>query len=157
ATWTLNTKDPNDHSYLGQDFFDMAKSPVEHNILYRNNGDGTFTDVTEKAGLKGRGWSGDVAVVDYNGDGHLDLFVSNMFGRSQLYRNNGDGTFTDVAAQVLKRTSWGTTGIKVLDLNNDGRLDLFASDMHSDMWYTWDADPGSTNIELNKKFDLVTG
>ena len=62
---------------------------MRRNVLYRNNGDGTFTDVTEKAGLKGKGWGGDVAVFDYNEDGHLDLLVTNMFGASQLYRNNG--------------------------------------------------------------------
>jgi len=85
----------------------MIKAAPEQNKLYRNNGDGTFTDVTEKAGLKGKGWGGDVAVFDYDGDGWLDLFVTNMFGASQLYRNNGDGTFTEAARDVLGRTSWG--------------------------------------------------
>ena len=85
-------------------------SPNEHNILYHNNGDGTFTDVTAKAGLAGKGWGGDVAVFDYDGDGYLDLLVTNMFGASQLYRNNGDGTFTDVTKEVLGRTSWGAIG-----------------------------------------------
>jgi hypothetical protein len=84
--------------------------------------------------LRGKGWGGDAAVFDYNGDGYLDLFVTNMFGASQLYRNNGDGTFTDVTQEVLGRTSWGAIGAKAFDFNNDGKLDLFVSDMHSDMW-----------------------
>jgi hypothetical protein len=57
-----------------------------------------------------------------------------MFGRSQLYRNNGNGTFTDVTADTLKRTSWGAAGCKIFDFNNDGKLDLYIVDMHSDMW-----------------------
>ena len=67
------------------------------NRLYRNNHDGTFTDVTYKAGLRRGGWGQGVAVGDYNNDGHLDLFVT-YWGDNALYRNNGDGTFTDVAA-----------------------------------------------------------
>jgi enediyne biosynthesis protein E4 len=113
---------------------DLVTSPREYNILYRNNGDGTFTDVTEKAGLRGQGWGGDVAVLDYDGDGYLDLLVTNMFGPSQLYHNNGDGTFTEVTKQALGATSFGAVGCKAFDFNNDGRLDLFLADMHSDMW-----------------------
>ena len=90
--------------------------------------------MTAKAGLAGKGWGGDVAVFDYDDDGHLDLLVTNMFGASQLYRNNGDGTFTDVTKEILGRTSLGAIGCKVFDFNNDGRLDLFIVDMHSDMW-----------------------
>ncbi len=65
------------------------------NALYHNNRDGTFTDVTEKAGVMGNGYGMGVAVGDYDGDGLPDLFVS-QYGRSILYHNNGDGTFTDV-------------------------------------------------------------
>ena len=114
-------------------------SPVESNILYRNNGDGTFTDVTESAGLRGRGWAGDVAVFDYDEDGFLDLFVPSMFGRGQLYRNSGHGTFTDVTAETLGPTPHGAIGTKVFDYDGDGRLDLFVVDMHSDMWMGLDS------------------
>src|SRR5262249_40856463 len=97
AGWTTDDFDRNARYYPGPaDSWKLAASPKEYNVLYHNNGDGTFTDVTEKAGLEGKGWGGDVAVFDYNEDGKLDLFVTNMFGASQLYKNNGDGTFSDV-------------------------------------------------------------
>jgi hypothetical protein len=133
AKWTLDDYDPVQHYYRGvADLSNMAVK--ERNILYRNNGDGTFTDVTAKAGVAGAGWGGDVAVFDYNNDGRLDLVVSNMYGLTQLYRNNGDGTFTDVTRKTLGATSYGTIGCKAFDFNNDGRLDLLMVDMHSDMW-----------------------
>ncbi len=69
--------------------------PGASNRLYKNNRDGTFTDVTEKAGLLDAGWAVGVCVGDYNNDGFEDLFVT-YFGQNRLYRNNGDGTFTDV-------------------------------------------------------------
>ena len=114
-------------------------SHVEFNILYRNNGGGTFTDQTDSAGLRGRGWAGDVAVFDYDEDGFLDLFVPSMFGRGQLYRNSGRGTFTDVTDETLHRTPHGAVGTKVFDSDGDGRLDLFVVDMHSDMWMGLDS------------------
>src|SRR5262249_43202526 len=136
---------------------ELASSPKEHNVLYHNNGNGSFTEVTEKAGLKGKGWGGDVAVFDYNGDGKLDLFVTNMFGGNQLYRNNGDGTFTDVTKEVLGRTSWGAIGSKAFDFNNDGHLDLFVADMHSDMWLPPSFDPNGSSYDLKKKYPRVAG
>jgi hypothetical protein len=152
ARWTLD--DTVDHHHPGPaDFNQLCRSPKEHNILYHNNRDGTFTDVTEKAGLKGKGWGGDAAVFDYDGDGHLDLLVTNMFGVSQLYHNNGDGTFTETTKEVLGRTSWGAIGSRVFDYNNDGRLDLYIVDMHSDMWMgiDWDHKSLSMALEGQKK------
>jgi hypothetical protein len=135
AEWTTNQLDEIDKYYPGKsDLVGLGRSKKEFNILYHNNGDGTFTDVTEKAGLKGQGWGGDVVIFDYNEDGFPDLLVTNMFGASQLYRNNGDGTFTDATKETLGRTSWGAIGGKAFDFDNDGKLDLLIMDMHSDMW-----------------------
>jgi len=158
ARWTLSQA-RTDHFFPGPEtLWDMAKSDPEEHVLFRNNGDGTFTDVTKKSGLNGKGWGGDVAVFDYDEDGRLDLFVTNMFGASQLYRNNGDGTFTDITKSVLGRTSWGAIGCKAFDFNNDGRLDLFVTDMHSDMWWPNTMDPRRAELGLlAKKYPRVTG
>ena len=101
-------------------------APASH--LYRNNGDGTFADVTSKAGLGGRGWGQGVAAGDYDNDGHVDLFVT-YYGHVVLYHNNGDGTFSDATrAGGLSFSSprW-STGSAFLDFDRDGRLDLFVS------------------------------
>jgi enediyne biosynthesis protein E4 len=98
------------------------------NRLYRNNRDGTFTDVTEKAGLRRTGWASAVTVGDYNNDGNEDLFVT-YWGQNVLYRNNGDGSFTDVTKQaglLHEGTRWGS-GCTFLDYNRDGLLDLFVA------------------------------
>jgi enediyne biosynthesis protein E4 len=95
------------------------------NRLYRNNRDGTFTDVTERAGLKRTGWASAVAVGDYNNDGFDDLFLT-YWGQNVLYRNNGDGTFTDVtekAGLLHAGTTWGS-GCTFVDYDRDGHLDL---------------------------------
>ncbi|HEY1952890.1 MAG TPA: CRTAC1 family protein [Gemmatimonadaceae bacterium] len=140
AHWTTDTLDMVNHNYEGKASLEaLMNSPIESNILYHNNGNGTFTDVTDKAGLSGRGWAGDVAVFDYDDDGYLDLFVPSMFGRGQLYHNNRDGTFTDVTMQTLGPTPHGAIGAKVFDYDGDGRLDLYVVDMHSDMWMGLDA------------------
>ncbi len=106
--------------------------PEYWNRLYRNNRDGTFTDVTEKAGLQGKGYSMGVAAGDYNNDGHEDLFVVGVHGNF-LYRNNGDGTFSDVTHAAglagpgsLGRPVW-SVGACWIDYDNDGYIDLFIS------------------------------
>ena len=135
AQWTTDQYEPKGKYFAGvSDLIGLAKSPPEYNLLFRNNGDGTFTDVTAKVGLKGPGWGGDVAVFDYDEDGYLDLLVTNMFGRSQLYHNNRGKDFEDVTRRVLGPTSFGSIGTKAFDFNNDGKLDLLIVDMHSDMW-----------------------
>ena len=99
------------------------------NRLYKNNRDGTFTDVTENAGLLRTGWVQAVTVADYDNDGFDDIFIT-YWGENVLYRNNGDGTFTDVtkkAGLAGAATRW-SSGCTWVDYNRDGRLDLFVAD-----------------------------
>jgi enediyne biosynthesis protein E4 len=106
--------------------FPKGQEPVSH--LFKNNRDGTFTDVTVKAGLARGGWGQGCCVGDYNNDGWNDLFVS-YYGQNVLYRNNGDGTFTDVTAKaglLQSKTRWNT-GCAFLDYDRDGNLDLFVA------------------------------
>jgi enediyne biosynthesis protein E4 len=115
----------------GADIPSLEKdSPSYYNRLFRNNGDGTFTDVTEHAGLRGAGYSMGVAAGDYDNDGFVDLYVAGV-NRNQLFRNNGDGTFTDVTEKAAVRgtvpslgKTWAVTA-GWFDYNNDGLLDLF--------------------------------
>ena len=102
--------------------------PGSGNRLYRNNRDGTFTDVTAKSGLSDPGWAQGVCVGDYNNDGWEDLFLT-YYGQNRLYRNNGDGTFTNVTAEAglrCPKTRY-STGCTFVDYNRDGHLDLFVS------------------------------
>ena len=106
--------------------FPTGQEPVSH--LFKNNRDGTFTDVTLKAGVARSGWGQGVCVGDYDNDGYDDLFVT-YFGKNVLYHNNGDGTFTDVSGKAGvagNRNRWNT-GCAFVDYDRDGRLDLFVA------------------------------
>jgi enediyne biosynthesis protein E4 len=108
------------------DGFPAGKAPTNH--LYRNNHDGTFSDVTEKAGLAHTGWGQGVCVGDYNNDGWDDLYVT-YYGKNVLYRNNGNGTFTDVsdkAGVAGSGKAWGT-GCAFVDYDRDGHVDLMVA------------------------------
>ena len=105
----------------------------ERSTLYRNLGGNRFQDVSEKVGLVDRGWTGDAAPFDYDGDGWVDLYVLSMQGHDQLYRNVGGERFEKVSREVFPKTPWGAMGIQVFDFDNDGHQDVFVTDMHSDM------------------------
>ena len=106
--------------------YPAGQEPINH--LFKNNRDGTFTDVTLKAGLAHSGWGQGVCIGDYDNDGYEDLFVT-YFGKNVLYHNNGDGTFTDVSEKAGVATSgkrW-STGCAFVDYDRDGKLDLFVA------------------------------
>src|SRR5580693_4236741 len=117
----------------GAEMPSLAKTgPKYDNRLFHNNGNGTFTDVTEHARVAGAGYGMGVAVGDYDNDGRPDLFVANVNG-NQLFHNNGDGTFTDVTAKagvsggLFQGKKMWSVAAAWLDYNNDGLLDLFVS------------------------------
>jgi enediyne biosynthesis protein E4 len=110
----------------GADLPGMESEIPPANALYRNNGDGTFTDITAEAGVGDRSYGFGCCVGDYDNDGFKDLYVTN-FGSNILYRNNGDGTFTDVTAEAgVGDERWGTSAA-FADYDNDGDLDLFVA------------------------------
>jgi len=106
--------------------FPPGQAPT--NRLFKNNRDGTFTDVTAKAGLAHSGWGQGVCIGDYDNDGYEDLFVA-YFGKNALYHNNGDGTFTDVTerAGVAGNGKRWNSGCAFVDYDRDGKLDLFVA------------------------------
>jgi len=108
------------------------------NRLYRNNGDGTFTDVTDKAGVRGHSYGQGVAIGDYDNDGHEDIYVTN-YGRNILYHNNGDGTFTDVTEKAGVGGGGWSAAACFVDYDRDGLLDLVVSryldwNIHKNPW-----------------------
>ncbi len=113
-------------------FIPQKSSPKDWNRLYRQKSDGTFEDITEKAGLKGAGYGMGVAVADYDNDGNEDLFVT-AYGSNRLYHNNGNCTFTDVTEKAGVAGSGWSTSATWIDLDNDGLLDLVV-----DRYVTWD-------------------
>ena len=129
------------------------------NRLYRNRGDGTFADVTEKAGLSGMGYCTAAIAADYDNDGHTDLFVVGV-GRCYLYHNRGDGTFEDVTDKAGVANAGGTgLGAVFFDADNDGYLDIFVAnyltfDPNYQLYYNPDAYPGplSYKPQFNKLY-----
>jgi hypothetical protein len=129
------------------------------NRLYRNRGDGTFEDVTQKAGVEGAGYGCAAVAADYDNDGHPDLYVAGV-DRCILYHNRGDGTFEDVTAKAGVANIGGTgLGAVFLDIDNDGFLDLFVAnyltfDPSYQLFFSADAYPGplSYKAQLNKLY-----
>lgn len=131
------------------DFF-TPPAPLR-NALYRNNRDGTFTDVTEKAGVAGGRFGMGVAAADYDGDGNLDLYVTN-YGANILYHNNGNGTFAEVTEKAGVAAPGWSTCATWFDYDNDGRLDLFVSAF---VYYDKTQNPLCTDTTLKRRYYCV--
>ena len=109
-------------------------------ILYKNLGNNRFQDVTKASGITTCGWSGDASFVDLNNNGYPDLYILNMQGNDHFYENVHGDHFVDKTDQYFPKTPWGSMGIKFFDYNNDGLMDLYVTDMHSDMSHDLDYD-----------------
>jgi hypothetical protein len=136
GVYTTNLVGPGGY-YVGMtDAFHGHVHPerAEASILYRNLGGNRFKDVSGETGLVDKSWSGDATILDANDDGRPDLYVVNMLGANHLWLNQGGKRFRDATAEYFPRTPWGAMGVKAFDYDGDGRLDLFVTDMHSDMW-----------------------
>jgi hypothetical protein len=119
-----------------------GKSPAPHAALFHNNHDGTFTDVTEKAGVANDRWGFGCVVADYDNDGYPDLYVSN-YGKNRLYHNNHDGTFKDVAEHAGVDVDKWSTGATFGDFDGDGKLDLFVAGY---LQFDWKNPPRQDNV-----------
>jgi hypothetical protein len=106
---------------------------AEQSILYKNLGGRKFKDVSREMQLQDLGWSGDASFCDLNEDGYPDLYVLNMQGDDHYYENVQGKRFEEKTAAYFPKTPWGAMGIKFFDYNQDGLMDLFVTDMHSDM------------------------
>jgi enediyne biosynthesis protein E4 len=149
--YTTDDKGP-DGEYRGiPNAFDGHLHPerYEYPVLYKNMGHNHFQDVTGELGLKPYGWCGEASFNDVNGDGWPDLFFLNMQGHSHYYENEGGRRFVEKTDEYFPKTPWGAMGIKFFDYDNDGRMDLFIVDMHSDM----SAEPGPENEK--RKSDIT--
>jgi enediyne biosynthesis protein E4 len=112
----------------------MYPERFEYPVLYKNMGHNQFKDVTAAVGLHPEGWCGDASFADLNGDGFPDLYLLNMMGSNHYFENQGGKKFVEKTRQYFPKTSWGAMGIKFFDYDNDGKPDLFVTDMHSDMF-----------------------
>ncbi len=147
--YTTDEKGP-DGEYIGiQGAFSGHLYPdrFEYPVLYKNMGHNHFKDVTAEVGLKPHGWCGEASFADLNGDGWPDIFFLNMQGHSHYYENVGGKKFVERTEAYFPKTPWGAMGIKFFDYDNDGRMDLFIADMHSDM----SDEPGPENEKLKSK------
>ena len=109
------------------------KKRSERSILFKNLGNNRFEDISKKVKLQDESWTGDASPVDFNQDGWIDLYVLNMQGDDQYYVNVEGEYFEKKSREVFPLTPWGAMGVKTFDFENDGDMDLFITDMHSDM------------------------
>jgi hypothetical protein len=154
TTETVRTGTFDGTEYTFHDGFEDAFSGhlkperFERSLLFKNEGKNRFVDVSSRVQLDDNGWTGDASPIDVNEDGWLDLYVLNMQGHDEYYENDGGKRFVKKGRRVFGKTPWGAMGIKVFDYNNDGKMDVYVTDMHSDMSETIGPDREKTKSRM---------
>jgi hypothetical protein len=152
GSYTRNEKGPGGFYLARPDAFQGWQFPArsEQSVLYQNLGNGKFEDVSRKTVLEHRGWSGDATFCDLNQDGYPDLYVLSMSGDDKYYENDQGQRFVEKTAAYFPKTPWGSMGVKFFDYNLDGLMDLYITDMHSDMT---SAQIKAGDLDLSPQFD----
>lgn len=133
-----------DNAFLGH----LYPARAEQSILYQNMGGGKFKDVSKEMHLQDMSWSGDASFCDFDHTGYPSLYVLNMQGNNHFYENQHGKTFADATLRYFPKTPFGAMGIKFFDFNQDGLMDLYITDMHSDMTDS-QSRAGERNLQLD--------
>jgi enediyne biosynthesis protein E4 len=159
GVYTTDEKD-SDGAYIGmREAFSGHLHPerFEHPVLYKNLGHYRFKDVTQEVGLNPQGWCGDASFTDIKGDGWPGIYFLNMQGADHYFENQGGKKFVEKTQDYFPRTPWGSMGIKFFDYDNDGRMDLLITDMHSDMMQEQTPDHEKEKIDSPPPDDQLGG
>ncbi len=136
-------------AYAGAFTGHLHSDRAEPNILYHNLGDGRFENVNARLGFEDSSWTGDATPIDANDDGWPDIYLLNMQGHDEYYENQSGERFVKKSRELFPKTAWGTMGVKVFDYDRDGRLDLYVTDMHTDMVHDLAPDKEKTKMQRN--------
>lgn len=152
GVYTLDEKGPGGFYRGVTDGFSGHLFPerTEYSLLYHNEGDNRFREVSKEVGLVDGSWSGDASICDLNHDGWPDLYVLNMQGDDHFYENQAGKQFVEKIDQIFPKTPWGAMGIKFFDFDLDEDMDLYLTDMHSDMT---DAQSEDSKTDISLEFE----
>jgi cytochrome oxidase Cu insertion factor (SCO1/SenC/PrrC family) len=125
---------------------------AEESILFRNLDGLHFENVNEELGFRDTSWTGDATPLDANDDGWPDIYLLNMQGHDEYYENRQGKGFVKKSRELFPKTAWGSMGVKVFDYNRDGRLDLYVTDMHTDMVH--DVEPDEEKLKMRRNLPI---
>jgi len=159
GVYTSNEKGPyGEYASLPDAFLGhLHPERFEYPILYKNMGHYKFKDVTAEVGLKPHGWCGDATFADLNGDGWPGVFFLNMQGADHYFENVKGKRFVEKTPEYFPKTPWGSMGVKFFDFDNDGRMDLLVTDMHSDMMDQIAPDHEKEKVKSHVPEDILGG